>query len=265
MADRFNFNAYEGGEEYITRISEESDRNFQLFLSLLSSYWKSSIDGPNYTRSIRAMSTALAQVRLSLEDMQTDGSFSTTRTEFLHQVVTSVLFPGPDGAPDLRVSDVEFRDFLTRVVEVYFKGSLPESVKRAVELVTGAEVVVREHFADSRRPGARPEDLDEYAMTIDVRLQEPDDIDVMLADRNIRLMLNIVRPAHTLYRVKFVLEEEYIGVATPFAPNKVRDSFVASLQAYDYEDFRKFVGGVAGRDPEGTIAPIRVTGETHDF
>lgn len=263
MAERLNFNAYEGGEEWLTRVSEESDRNFRLFLSLLSSYWKSSVDGPNYTRSIRAMSNALAQVRLSLEDIQSDGAFPTTRAEYLHQVVTSVMFPGPDGAPDLRASDVEFRDFLAQVVSVYFAGSVPESVRRSVELVTGAEVVVREHFVDERTPGAPPGHADEYAMTVDVLMQSPDDLDVLLADRNVRLMLNIVRPAHTLYRVKYVLSDEYRGVQTPYRQEKIRDEVTAGLSAYGYEDFRRFVSGIAGQDPGGTLSPRHVTAEDH--
>lgn len=263
MAERLNFNAYEGGEEYLTRVSEESDRNFRLFLSLLSSYWKSSIDGPNYTRAIRAMSSALAQIRLSLEDIQSDGSFPTTRTEYLHQVVTSVMFPGPDGAPDLRASDVEFRDFLTKIVSVYFAGSIPESIRRAVELVTGGEVVVRENYLDERKKGAPPGHPDQYTFTVDILMQSPEDVDVLLADRNIRLMLNIVRPAHTLYKVKYVLSDEYEGVRTPYHPGKIDDSVATGLTAYGYEDFRRFTSGVAGQDPAGVISPHHVTAEDH--
>ena len=257
---RLNFNAYEGGEEYLSRLSSESDKNFKLFLSLLSSYWKSTIDGPNYTRSIRAMAVSLAQIRLALEDIQLDGGFATTRGEYLHQIITSVVFP--DKAPDLQTSDIEFRDFLRKVVNIYFQGSTPESVKNAVELVTNGRVLVKEGSIESRRENSGFDISDEFTLEIDVILSV-NNPDTLLADRNVRTLLNIVRPAHTLFRMKYVLEDEYEGVRTVFRPEKIIDNLFSSISAYGYEDFRKFSDGIEGVDEEGAKRRMDVVGESH--
>lgn len=268
---RYNINAYEAGEEYLTRLTSEAEVNFKILLSLLSSYWQSSIDGPAYARELKAVAIELARVRLSLEDIRQDIDFSTTRTEFLFQVVTSVLFPQKAGAPDLRKTDADFRVFLTEIVKIYFAGSIPDSIKKAVGLVAGGQVIVRENFEESRRPGSGFDISDQFGFTIDIILDSPGQIDVFLAERNIRILLNIVRPAHTLYRLKFILLDEYHGPGpdpqnppSNVRPSKVRDSFVFNLQNYGYEDFRRFVGGVKGIDVLGSKVAVSVTGEPHD-
>jgi len=260
---RANFNSYEEGEEYLTRLDAESARNFKLLLSLLSSYWQSSIDGPSYAREIKAMAIALARIRLALEDVQLDQSYATTRTEFLHQMLTSSLFPNPEGAPDLEKTDVEFRTFLNEIVKIYFAGSVPASVQRAVELVTDGEVVVRENFREARKPGSGYDISDEFGLSVDVVLPSPGSIDVFLADRNVRIVLALVRPAHTLFSVKYVLKDSYLGRRTSSHKGKVSDSFQFVLSNYSYEDFRKFVEGVAGVDEGGFKKAVDVVGEDH--
>lgn len=269
---RFNLNSFEAGEEYLSRLNQESEVNFRILLSLLSSYFQSSIDGPNYARQLKAAAIEISRVRLSLEEIKQDTDFATTRTEFLYQTVTSVLFPKRSGAPDLRKGDVDFRDFLREIVKIYFAGSVPDSIKKAVEIVTeGAQVVVRENFEEARRPGSGFDISDQFGFTIDVILTSPGQIDVFLAEKNIRILLSIIRPAHTLYTLKFILEDFYLGPGPkPLNPssnvqtNKIKDSFTYDLQQYGYEDFRRFVEGVRGIDVLGSKAFVSVKDEPHD-
>jgi hypothetical protein len=268
---RYNLNAFESGEEYLARLSSESDIVFRILLSLLSSYFQTTIDGPNYARQLKAVAVELSRVRLMLEDIKQDTDFATTRTEFLYQTVTSVLFPKPSGAPDLRKGDVDFREFLREIVKIYFAGSVPDSIKKAVELVTGGIVVVRENFEEARRPGSGFDISDQFGFTIDVLLENPGQIDVFLAERNIRILLAIIRPAHTLYTLKFILQDLYEGPGPkPQDPgsnvqtNKVKESFVYSLSQYGYEDFRRFVEGVRGTDVLGSKVLVSVKDEPHD-
>src|SRR5271165_5974364 len=110
---RVNFNTYEAGSEYFARLNNESNKNLQIFMALLSSYFQSSIDGPNYIREMKAMSIALAQIRLALDDIRIDTYYQSTRTDYLYQVLTSVLFPNTSvGAPNPNLSDLDFRSFL---------------------------------------------------------------------------------------------------------------------------------------------------------
>jgi hypothetical protein len=264
---RINQTTEESGEEYDARLNAAADVEFKLLLRLLSSYWQSTVDGPNYARELKAMAIALARLRMSLGDIQNDTYFVATRTEFLYQVVTSMVFPNPqsDGVPDLQKTDVDFRTFLQEVIAVYFRGSVPEAVKRAVELITGGTVTVRQAFLEGRKPGSGYDISDEYGFDVEVILPSPGSIDTFLADKNIRILLNIVRPAHTLYRIRYVLQDEYVGQKTKFSPGKVKDSMSFDLQNYGYEDYRKFFSGVYGVDAGGASVPINVIAEDHSL
>lgn len=251
-----NLNTFEVGEEYLSKLNAETDRNFKLFLALLSSYWQSGIDGPNYTREIKSIAIALSELRLSLESIQADIYHQTTRTEFLYQVITSTLFPGPEGAPDLEKTDIDFKDFLIKIIEIYFAGSIPESIKRATELLTSGEVKVTENYLEARKPGSGFDISDQFGFIVDVILPSLSGIDVFLAEKNIRLVFNIIRPAHTLYKLKFILKDKYDVV--------IKDTLSMALSDYKYEDFRKFVEGIDHIDPLGTKKLKLVVAESHD-
>lgn len=262
---RLNFNTFEDGEEYRNRLSEEANSNLRIFFTLLSSYWQSTIDGPNYAREIKAMSIELARLRLSLDDVRSDTYYTNTRTEFIYQVLTSVLFPKTTGAPDPQLSDLDFRDFLNSVLSIYFKGSIPDSMKRATELLVNGEVRIIEYYLEAMKPGSAYDISDEFGFGVDVLLESLTGVDVFLSDRNIRLLLNIIRPAHTLFRLRFILRDEYTGVINKNIGqfNKVLDSMIEDISNYGYEDFRKFVEGVKGVDFLGAKVVKSVTGEDH--
>lgn len=266
---RVSFNAYEEGEQYRTRLIEEANRIFQVFLSMLSSYWQSTIDGPAYAREIKAVSLELARVRLALDDVRADIRYSSTRTEFLYQVLTSIMFPAIPGSPDPGYSDDDFKELLVKILDIYFRGSVPASMKSAVELFVNGEVTVREGFLEARRPGSGFDISDQFGFYIDVVLSSPSSTDVILADRNIRILLNIIRPAHTLLRLKYVLRDEWPGQSDPDPlanrPNKILDSFRWILSNYGYEDFRRYAAGVHGVDELGMKKPKSVVDELHVF
>lgn len=261
---RLNFSAYENGEEYINRLKDETDRAYKVLLALLSSYWQSTVDGPQYARELKAIAIALARIRLSLEDVRADTDYRSTRAEYIYQILTSMLFPERYGAPDPGFGDRDFAEFLRSVVEVYFAGSVPTSMQRAAELVTGGmEVIVHENFLESRDPSSALDISDEFGFRIDVILPSPSSIDTMVADKNIRILMNIIRPAHTLYRLRFILSDEYLGNKTDDQPHKVLDAFQMVLSNYGYEDFRRFVLGMRWIDYLGVKKSKSVTSEDH--
>jgi hypothetical protein len=246
----------------------------------LSSYWQSTIDGPNYARELKAMAIALAQIRLTLSDIQNDIYYSATRGEYLWQVLTVMLFPktfGLQGAvsgagafPTIDQTDIQFRTFLQQIVAIYFKGSITPSIQKAVELVTGGTVIVRENYLEARMPASGLNLSDEFGFEVDIFLPFVNNIDIFTADKNIRLLLQIIRPAHTLYTLKYILQDMYIGQQLPPGPNgtspqpnKVTDSFTFHLSNYSYEDFRKFVLGIQGLDTAGFKHAVQVINEDH--
>lgn len=260
--NKVNLSAYERGEQYLNELNDEANRNLQILLLLMSSFFTSTIDGPNYARELKAMSIELARLRLALDEIRTDTHYRTTRGEFLFQVLTKLLFP--ERAPETGFVESELRDFLNNLIPIYFQGSVPESIQEAVELLTEqAEVRVTANFEQARLPGSKFDISDQFGFQIDVFLDTPSDIDTILADKNIRILLDILRPAHTLLRLRYILSDEYIGNQTDTQANKVLDSFKMALDCYNYEDFRKFVEGVEGVNTLGTKKAVSVVAEDH--
>jgi hypothetical protein len=265
---RVSFDNFEEGEQYRNRLIDEANRILKIFLNLLSSYWTSSIDGPNYVREIKAISLELARLKLGLEDIRTDTQYSKTRSDFLYQIVTSVLFPKKDpGAPNPNFSDLDFKDFLLKVLDIYFQGSIPDSMSKAVALFVNGKIRVTEAFLEARQPGSGFDISDQFAFIIDIILDSPGSTDVFLADRNVRILLNIIRPAHTLYRLGFILQDDWPGQKSPDPDNpnqsKMIDSFQSILSNYGYEDFRRFIEGIYGVDELGFKKPIQIINEDH--
>lgn len=255
------------GEEYLLRLMQESNRNFQIFLALLSSYWQSRVDGPTYARMIRAMSVELARIRLSLEGVRTDGSFKSTRSEFLYQTLTSILFSESTGSPDLNKSDVEFREFLVEILKIYFSGSVPMSLEKIVELIVGGKVRIRQNFKLENKSGSGFDISDQFGFGFDIIMESPSDLDIPKIDKNLGLLFSIVSPAHTLYRLKFVVKEEFPdldGSEELVSSYKFLDNLRTAFESYDYEDFRKFTDGVFGIDAGGSKRPRVVVGEVMD-
>ncbi len=265
---RVSFDAYDDGEQYRARLIAEANNIFQVFLSMLSSYWQSTIDGPNYAREIKAMSIELARVRLALDDVRTDIRYSATRTEFLYQVLSSIMFPADPGVPNPGLSDQDLKALLIEILGIYFKGSIPASMKASAELFyKHAKVVLKENFLEARKPGSGYDISDEYGFEIDVIFDSLAGTDVILSDRMTRILLNIIRPAHTLLRIKHVLQDEWPGQGDPDPAKdnlaKIADSFHFALSNYGYEDLRKYVGGVYGVDELGVKRSKSVVGEDH--
>lgn len=262
---RVNFNVYDAGEDFLNRLEREATRNLQSFLTLLSSYWRSTIDGPNYARHLKAMSVELARVRMLLEDSRTDTYYNQTRPEFLYQVLTSVMFPQVTGAPDPKLPDIEFREFLISILNSYYRGSIPSSIQDVVNLFVDGRATIVENFLEARKPTSGFDISDQFTFNVDVALDSPDDIDIFLADKNVRLMLNIIRPAHTLYRIRYILRDEWIGQQDPDAniADKVTDKLTIKLFQYDYEDFRRYCDGIDGLDRLGVKVPVQIENEDH--
>lgn len=263
---RANSNAYESGEVYQGRLQTEVTKNFSILLALLSSYWKSKVDGPYYARSLKAIAIALGQIKISLDEIYNDSEYALTRGEFINQVVTYLAFP--EDPVDLKKSDVEFRDFVSQLITIYFKGSVPDSIKQAVELITGTDVVLHINYEDARQPGSGLDISDQFGFSIDVALNSPSQIDTILCDRNIRIVLQILRPAHTLYRIRYILSDEYLGnnalpYIGPRPPKKIEDALNMMLKDYRYEDFRKYVLGIYKVDADGTKKAYTASLEDH--
>lgn len=243
---KVNFNAFETGEEYLKRLQTDSAINFKLLLSLLSSYWKSSVDGPNYARELKAIAIELARVRIILEETLRDNDFTSTRGEFLYQTLASLLLPGSEKV-DTVDNDVDFRVFLNKLLSIYYSGSTLPSVQAACDLVIGKKVKVIEGGND----------IDDFQFDINILMEDPSEVDQIKSDKTLRVILALIKPAHNLFRIKYILLDEYLGSSSENtgaqAQKKISDVLSVYVNTHDYEDFRYFSRGIEGIDERGFL------------
>jgi len=247
----------EKSQQYIRKLTEESNINFHVLLGLISSYWRSTIEGPEYTKHLKALAIELARIRMSLSMIHDDINWSKTRTQFLYQVMTYMMF-NRDIVTDM--SDVDFRNFMVELVKIYFDGSIPTSLEQAVELLTDGNVTITELFDDKNSDIS-----DQFGF--DVAIEIDDVSSGIMSDFNVRTVLDIVRPAHTLYKLKFILKDEWTGVDNTDDCSseslKIHDEYDWRMLSSGYEDFRKDPLGVYGVDTLGIKVKKGIADEDH--
>jgi hypothetical protein len=271
---RLNYSISQTGKEYNLRLLQRSQANFTTLLNLLPSSYVSAVQGPNYTIALKAVAVELSRIELALEDVNFDYSFvnpntlnsalpaqSTTRSDFLYSIIGYLVLVNGQ-IPPLQWDDASFRSFLIALIRIYFQGSIPASMSDVVNLFYSGNVTVTEDFLLTREGAAGYDISDEF--TFQVSIQAPPGggfpPDVFDNDSATRLILDLVRPAHTLFLIRYIFTDTYI-------PNDVfhivLDAVQMALGAYYYEEFRSYWVGIRNRDRLGKKTNLSVTGEDH--
>lgn len=81
-----------------------------------------------------------------------------------------------------------------------------------------------------------------------------------IADATIRKLLDLVRPAHTLFKLRYIFSDSYIPGDTI---GKILDEMHWTMKVYHYEDFRSFWDGVKDRDRLGRKENQYIVSEDH--
>lgn len=263
---RLNYTIQEQGKEYNLRLLQRSQAVFTTLLNLLPSSYVSAVQGPNYTNALKAVAVEIARMELALEDIRSDYNFALTtqaqtRSDFLYSIIGYLALVNGQ-IPPLQWDDETFRQFLINLIRIYFQGSIPQSMKDVVDLFYSGNVTVTEDFLLVRKGAAGYDISDEFTFQIDITAPPGGGFppDVFADDSATRLILDLVRPAHTLFRIRYIFTDEYI-------PNDVfhiiLDAVRMALGAYYYEDFRSYWVGIRNRDRLGKKTNMAVTGEDH--
>jgi len=239
----------EEGKGYERLLLGRSQAILNALVNLTASNYDSSVVGPNYTVYMKAMATELARISIILEKLGTDVSFEEVRSEFLWQTVGYLVFLNQQ-IPDLDFDDESFRDFLLAVIDIYFDGSTPEAISKGVALFTDEDFVLRENYIEARKEGSPFDISDQFGFFLDFELQASFPTDVFELDKNLQLLIEIIRPAHTLYKLRFVFGDDADLV------NNVEDAVRFDLENYYYEDTRKYCAGMAGFSSSSGIIAV---------
>jgi hypothetical protein len=219
------------------------------------------VQGPNYTDALKAVAVELARIELALEDIDRDRQFSTTRSDFLYSIVGYLVLVNSK-VPELEFSDEEFRSFLINLIRIYFQGSIPKSIQDAVALFISEKITVTEAFLLLRQGASGLDISDEFVFSVDYLVPAGAGFppDVFAAISAIQQILDLVRPAHTLFKIRFIFSDHYL----PNDPiGKILDSMHWDMSAYYYDDIRSYWQGIRDRDRLGKKVNQYVTGEDH--
>jgi len=259
---RLNQTIQQQGKEYNLRLAQRAQSIFTNLLNLLPSNYISTVQGPNYTQEMKAVAVELAKLELALEDVQYDGDFSNTRSDFLYSLIGYLVFLNGK-LPATSFDDQEFKQFLLNVIRIYFQGSVPGSMRDGVQLFVSSNVTVTENFLLVRAGASGLDISDQFGFQIDIDSLGGFPTDVFTLDSNIRLILDIMRPAHTLFRIRYVFRDTY----TPNTDQtgKVLDAMRWRLANYYYDDFRVYPRGLRDRDRLGVKTNQKVFNEDHSM
>jgi hypothetical protein len=260
-SNRLNSTVEQKGKEYSLRLMQRAQTIFTTLINLLPSSYVSAVQGPNYTQALKAVAVELARIELALEDIDRDRQFSTTRSDFLYSIVGYLVLVNSK-LPNLGFSDEEFRNFFLNLIRIYFQGSIPESMKDVVELFMSGDIRVTEQFLLFRAGASGLDISDEFGFTIDVIAPPGGGFppDIFDADSAIRQILDLVRPAHTLFRIRYIFTDKYIPNDTI---GKILDAMRWRMGIYYYDDFRSYWQGIRDRDRLGRKVNQCVVNESH--
>lgn len=256
---RLNFITTRAGKEYNLRVLQRAQAILSTLLGLLPSNYTSTVVGPNYTRELKAVAVEIAKIELALEDVNLDGEFIHTRSDFLFSIVGYLCFLN-NRLPSLDFDDEEFRQFLLNLIRIYFKGSVPSAIKDAIGLFLKTDFQVLENFLLTRQGSAGLDISDQFGFQIDVATQNQFPQEIFDLQSSIRIILDIVRPAHTLFTIRFIFTDDY----NPNDPvDRVTDAMRWELQSYYYEDYRSYWAGLRDIDRLGKKENQIVIAEDH--
>lgn len=237
----------ETGQDFIDKVRTQTGLIMAQFLKVLPSNYVSTITGPFYTLRFQAAAEQLAAFQITAQEVFKDSDYAFTRPEFLWQVLGVLVFPGgtdQSGIPQVD-GDVAYRDFLRKMVLLLLRGATPSAVEEGAGLLTEADVSLLERFLEARQPGSEFTIDDQFFF--DIFVEEaggtafPPENPFVLQE-NVRLILEALKPAHTLYGYSHLFREVFGPLFS--------DTYSWELSTYYYDDLRKFCYGT--REITGT-------------
>lgn len=218
-------------------VRSQVDRILSVFTQILPSNYVSAVPGPAYTLQFQALAEQIAEFQITAQEVFADASYDYTRTEFLYQMIGSLVFPDAetDGYPEI-AGDLTYREFLRRMVVLLLQGATAATVKEGIELLTDAEVEVIERGVVARLLQGKSAWGEDDRFTLEINISEgggtrfPED--PVRLQKNAMLVLRALKPAHVLYDYRHVFRDAFGTLFT------AEPSF--SFQNYHYEDLRRY-------------------------
>lgn len=242
------------GQDRMVQARAQVDLIMAVFMKVLPSNYVAQIQGPYYTLQYQAVAERIAEFQITAQEVFADSAYEYTRSEFLYQLLGSLVFPDAtaEGQPNIS-GDISYRTFLRRMVALLLKGATTEAVTEGVELLTDATVEVIERAVAARQlPGGRSAWGPEEQYTFEVNVSNATGVILPLPNgqlidleqfpvdpfqllENVRLVLRALKPAHVLYDYRHLFRDAFQAVFT--------DQATLGYQDYHYQDLRRYWEG----------------------
>lgn len=234
------------GNQYNREVKKRARAILSTMMNFRPSNYKSQIPSTNYAQHMRVMAREMAKLTFELEQIRSDQSFDQVRSEFLYQTIGHLVFINGQ-LPEQQFDDETFRKFLLKVIDIYFQGSTPESIRDAVELFADESFTVREQFQQNRTSNTG--DISRQ-FEFDIEFEHDDAFpdDFFDLESNIQLLVELVKPAHTIFQTRHVFDD----IFDVDAVSMERES---SIGDYRYEDVRGFWSGMEGWTSQSGVVP----------
>jgi len=123
------------GQAYLTDKAALVQQIMATFRAVLPSNYVAQTNGPWYSLQFQAMAEQLAEIQITTTEVYKDSGFDFTRTDFLWQVLGSLVFPGAtdqSGIPQID-GDTAYREFLHKMVLLLLDGATKASMESGLE------------------------------------------------------------------------------------------------------------------------------------
>jgi len=238
------------GQAYSNDKSELVQQIMTTFRSVLPSNYVSQTNGPWYSLQFQAMAEQLAEIQIRTTEIYKDSLFDFTRTDFLWQVLGSLVFPDTSSIPSID-GDKAYREFLHKMVLLLLEGATKASMEGGLEaLDPNVVATITERYLES------PPRDENGAFTIDDQFFvdifiDGFPVDPFVLQKNADLVLSALKPAHVLYGYSNLFRDAFDKIADDTG------GLSLDLESYYYDDLRKWCLGAQSVTGTGETLSLR--------
>lgn len=228
------------------------------FRAVLPSNYVAKTNGPWYSLQFQAMAEQLADIQITATEVFKDSQWDFTRTDFLWQVLGTLVFPGAtdsSGIPQI-AADVAYRKFLHKMVLLLMQGATKSAMEGGLEALDADLIAtITERYLESAPRNANGAFTIADQFTVDIFVEGTGSTfpaDPFVTQENAVLVLAALKPAHVLYTYSYLFRDAF-GLITD------TDGMSLDLDSYYYDDLRGWCLGA--KEITGTLGST-LTGRT---
>jgi hypothetical protein len=227
------------GQAYLTEKASLVREIMAAFRAVLPSNYVAQTNGPWYSLQFQAMAEQLAEVQIVSAEVFRDSGFDFTRTDFLWQVLGTLVFPGASdrsAIPEID-GDTLYRSFLQKMVLLLLEGATKASMESGLEALDPEIVAtLTERYLETppRDPNGAFTIEDQFLVDVFI---DGFPVDPFVLQRNAGLVLAALKPAHVLYGYSYLFTDAFDQVASD------EGGLSFDLGSYYYDDLRKWCLG----------------------